>query len=70
MHDGKKSVALSVFYDALSIVEERGRGGAIDAFELALRNATPVLEVKPAGWVARPIRSRLKSGATAGELLR
>jgi len=47
MHDGKKSVALSVFYDALSIVEERGRGGAIDAFELALRNATPVLEVKP-----------------------
>jgi len=47
MHDGKKSVALSVFYDALSIVEERGRGGAIEAFELALRNATPVLEVKP-----------------------
>ena len=47
MHDGKKSVALSVFYDALSLVEERGRGGAIDAFELALRNATPVLEVKP-----------------------
>ncbi len=47
MHDGKKSVALTVFYDALTLVEERGRGGAIDAFELALRNATPVLEVKP-----------------------
>ncbi len=47
MHNGKKTVAQSLFYDALDLVEQRGRGSAIDTFELALRNATPVLEVKP-----------------------
>ncbi|HEX6507341.1 MAG TPA: 30S ribosomal protein S7 [Chloroflexota bacterium] len=47
MHAGKKTVAQSVFYDALDIVAERGRDNPVDTFELALRNATPVLEVKP-----------------------
>jgi small subunit ribosomal protein S7 len=47
MHDGKKTVALSVFYGALDLIEQRGRDNALDTFELALRNATPVLEVKP-----------------------
>jgi small subunit ribosomal protein S7 len=46
MHDGKKSVAYSVFYDALDVVESRGRDNPLDTFELALRNVTPVLEVK------------------------
>jgi small subunit ribosomal protein S7 len=46
MHDGKKTVAYSVFYDALDVVEQRGRENPLDTFELALRNATPVLEVK------------------------
>ncbi|MGH2443414.1 MAG: 30S ribosomal protein S7 [Chloroflexota bacterium] len=47
MHCGKKTVAQRIFYEALDLVETRGRGSAIDTFELALRNATPVLEVKP-----------------------
>lgn len=46
MHDGKKTVAYSVFYDALDVVEQRGRDNPLDTFELAMRNATPVLEVK------------------------
>jgi small subunit ribosomal protein S7 len=46
MHDGKKSVAYTVFYDALDVVESRGRDNPLDTFELALRNVTPVLEVK------------------------
>jgi len=46
MHDGKKSVAYTVFYDALDVVEQRGRDNPLDTFELALRNVTPVLEVK------------------------
>ena len=46
MHDGKKTVAYSVFYDALDVVEQRGRDNPLDTFELALRNVTPVLEVK------------------------
>lgn len=47
MHAGKKTVAQSIFYSALDLIQERGRGPAIDTFQLALRNATPVLEVKP-----------------------
>ena len=47
MHGGKKTVAQRVLYDAFDLIEERGRGNAADTFELALRNATPVLEVKP-----------------------
>ncbi|HLJ68680.1 MAG TPA: 30S ribosomal protein S7 [Chloroflexota bacterium] len=47
MHDGKKTVAQSVLYDSFDLIEQRGRGNAVDVFELALRNATPVLEVKP-----------------------
>lgn len=47
MHDGKKTVAQSVLYRAFELIEERGRDSAVDTFELALRNATPVLEVKP-----------------------
>jgi small subunit ribosomal protein S7 len=48
MHAGKKTVAQSVFYSALDILQERTRGiNPIDTFELALRNVTPVLEVKP-----------------------
>jgi small subunit ribosomal protein S7 len=47
MHDGKKTVAQRILYDAFDIVEERARRNPNDLFEQALRNATPVLEVKP-----------------------
>ena len=47
MHDGKKTVAQRVLYDAFELMEERAHRAAIDTFETALRNATPVLEVKP-----------------------
>jgi small subunit ribosomal protein S7 len=47
MREGKKTVAQRILYDAFDIVESRGRGAGLDTFELALRNATPVLEVKP-----------------------
>jgi len=47
MRKGKKTVAQTILYDAFTLIEQRGRGNAVDTFELALRNATPVLEVKP-----------------------
>ena len=47
MHDGKKTVAQRVLYDAFAVMEERARRNALETFEQALRNATPVLEVKP-----------------------
>jgi small subunit ribosomal protein S7 len=47
MRGGKKTVAQSILYDAFDIMQERTRRNPLDTFELALRNATPVLEVKP-----------------------
>jgi small subunit ribosomal protein S7 len=47
MQDGKKTVAEKIFYDSLRILAERSNRDAIEMFDLALRNATPVLEVKP-----------------------
>jgi len=47
MHGGKKSTAQRVIYDALEMIEERTKRDPIEVFETALRNATPILEVKP-----------------------
>lgn len=47
MHDGKKTVAQRVLYEAFNQIEERTRRNPSDIFELAMRNATPMLEVKP-----------------------
>lgn len=57
MHDGKKSVAFKVFYDALDIVEEKKQDEEKSALELwkdALSNIMPHVEV----------RSRRVGGAT------
>ena len=48
MLNGKKSVAERIVYDALDLIKSRSRGGdPVETFENALRNATPILEVKP-----------------------
>jgi small subunit ribosomal protein S7 len=47
MQQGKKSTAQSIFYDALDIIEERAKRPGLDVFEQAVKNATPILEVKP-----------------------
>jgi len=47
MTQGKKSTAQRVFYGALDIVEERAKRPGLEVFEQAIKNATPVLEVKP-----------------------
>jgi small subunit ribosomal protein S7 len=47
MTRGKKSTAQHVLYDALDIIEVRTRRPGLEVFEQALRNATPILEVKP-----------------------
>lgn len=46
MYDGKKGVAQSIVYDAFSIVNEKTSKDALEAFEEALNNVMPVLEVK------------------------
>lgn len=47
MQSGKKSTAQRIFYDTLDIIEERANRPGLDVFEQAVKNATPILEVKP-----------------------
>jgi len=47
MSCGKRSTAQRVVYGALDIVAERSGRDALDAFEQALRNVSPMIEVKP-----------------------
>ena len=46
MLDGKKSVAEKIFYDAIEMLEKRSDQSGLEAFEQALNNAKPALEVK------------------------
>jgi len=46
MLDGKKGVAQKIVYDAFSIVETRMAKNPVEAFQTALDNIMPVLEVK------------------------
>ncbi|MBW7882356.1 MAG: 30S ribosomal protein S7 [Caldilineaceae bacterium] len=47
MERGKKSLAASIVYDAFAIIEERTKRPAVEVFDEALKNATPLVEVKP-----------------------
>ncbi len=47
MIGGKKGLAERIVYTALDIVERQAHQNAVDIFEQAMRNVTPVLEVKP-----------------------
>ena len=47
MRGGKKSVATRIMYSALDSMGERTKKDPIDVFEIAIRNVTPAVEVKP-----------------------
>jgi small subunit ribosomal protein S7 len=47
MKDGKKSIAARIVYDALDIVQARMKRPPLEVVEDAMRNVSPVLEVKP-----------------------
>ncbi len=47
MMNGKKSTAERIVYSALEQAEETAGRAGIDIFEQAVRNVTPVIEVKP-----------------------
>lgn len=46
MQRGKKSTAQRLFYDALDIVKDRTKAEPIEVFNKALKNVTPLVEVK------------------------
>jgi small subunit ribosomal protein S7 len=47
MRQGRKSTAERVVYDAFNRIESQTGRDPLDVFQQGLRNATPVLEVKP-----------------------
>ena len=49
MYDGKKSIAYSIFYNALAIVDKKMKNeeqSALEIWKQALENVTPAVEVK------------------------
>lgn len=54
MQRGKKTLAYSIFYEAIDIVEKRSNENGLEVFKKALNNVTPQVEV----------RSRRVGGAT------
>jgi len=47
MRGGKKSVAARIVYDALDTVQDRMHRPPLEVLEEAMRNVSPILEVKP-----------------------
>jgi small subunit ribosomal protein S7 len=47
MKNGKKSTATSVVYDAMELVEERAKKNGLEVFQTALKNVSPIMEVRP-----------------------
>ncbi len=44
---GKKSTAERIVYDAMQLIEQRASNSPVTVVEQAIKNATPLLEVKP-----------------------
>ncbi|HOK23161.1 MAG TPA: 30S ribosomal protein S7 [Candidatus Hydrothermia bacterium] len=47
MWDGKKPTAQEIFYEAISIIEQKTKQNGIEVFEKAIENVKPKLEVRP-----------------------
>ncbi len=47
MLNGKKSLATTMVYDALDIISEKTGKEGIEVFETALKNVSPLMEVRP-----------------------
>ncbi|MSQ10941.1 MAG: 30S ribosomal protein S7 [Dehalococcoidia bacterium] len=47
LQDGKKSTAERIVYGSLAIIDSQGGRDPVDTVDQALRNVTPMLEVKP-----------------------
>jgi small subunit ribosomal protein S7 len=47
MRRGKKSIARRIVYNTLEILKEKTKKDPVEVFEQAIKNAAPVLEVRP-----------------------
>lgn len=46
MKEGKKSIAENVVYDSFEIIHERTKKGGLNIFEQAIKNVSPLVELK------------------------
>jgi len=46
MKDGKRTVAEKVIYDCFDVIHERTKKGGLNVFEQAIKNVSPLLELK------------------------
>jgi len=46
MSEGKRSIAEGIVYDAFDIIHEKTKKGGLNVFEQALKNVSPLLELK------------------------
>ncbi|NIW47393.1 MAG: 30S ribosomal protein S7 [Gammaproteobacteria bacterium] len=47
MKSGKKSTATRIVYDALDLIEERAGKPGLEVFKAALKEVSPIMEVRP-----------------------
>ena len=47
MKSGKKSTATRLMYDAMDMIEGKTKRNSLEVFEQAMKNVSPVMEVKP-----------------------
>jgi len=47
MRKGKKTVARKIVYGAFNIIKEKTKKEPLEVFEQAIKNASPLLEIKP-----------------------
>jgi len=47
MKCGKKTVAKKIVYRAFDVIKEKAKKDPVEIFELAIQNASPLLEIKP-----------------------
>ncbi len=72
MRSGKKSLAFNIVYDAFKIMEERTSSDPLETFERAVRNATPLVEVKArrVGGATYQVPMEVRSGRGTALALR
>lgn len=46
MYDGKRGIAQTIVYDAFKSIQEKTGQDPLEVFNLAIKNVTPILEVK------------------------
>lgn len=47
MLNGKKTIAAGIIYKAFDIIESRTKKPPMETFDVAIKNATPLIEVRP-----------------------